>query len=436
MLDFESRNGTVGAADSETVEKGRREILEQARSQKLKVKPQGRPRLDVPPTPTAEGGEQAPALALFCFEEPESAVGRFVANLAGALARRKLGVHVFTRRAFEAAPAVSVHTVGDGPEGDLPAQVQEFTHRASNAFLKQFEATAAPVTLLGAEWSSFPTLSLLRSLKDLPTLLSLHSLERQRSNLTSEVSRYIEEIELAGLRGARAVLLQDPATAEVAKYWAPECADRLVTARQPFPVAPFATNVDPGAVKARYQVGPVDPMILYVGDLNERYGPDLLLKAMPGILKNNKQARLVVAGDGDQYWRLRVFARYLLLEHAVRLAGSVEGQAAYELIQAADVVVVPSRETTPWWPIQAAWAARRPVVATHNAAPGLVEHGQDALLVYPSENSLVWGIEHVLFQPEVARELGRKGHEKLEERFGWNGVAAQVEELLATPVAR
>src|SRR5262249_56506784 len=123
--------------------------------------------------------------------------------------------------------------------------------------------------------------------------------------------------------------------------------------------------------------------------------------------------------------------RYLLLEHAVRLVGSVEGQGMYELIQAADVVVVPSREATPWWPIQAAWAARRPVVTTHNAAPGLVEHSQDALLVYPSENSLVWGVEQVLFQPEVARKLGRKGHEKLEQRFGRNGVAVQVEDALA-----
>jgi glycosyltransferase involved in cell wall biosynthesis len=435
MREFESRNGTVGGPETETVEQDRREILDRARSHKVKAKHQGRPRL-APPTPTGAGGQETPALALFCYEDPGSAVGRFVANVAGALARRKVPVHVFARGAFEAAPGVSVHAVGDGPEADLPAQVQEFTHRATNAFLKQFELATAPVTLLGAEWSSFPALALLRGIKNLPTLLAVHSLERQRSDVSSDVSKYVEEIELDGLRAARAVLVQDPATVEVARYWAPECADRLVTARQPFPVAPFATNVDPGMVKSRYEVGPVDPTILYVGDLSERYGPDLVLKAMPAILKNNKQARLIVAGAGDQYWRLRVFTRYLLLEHAVRLPGSVEGQAAYELIQAADVVVVPSREATPWWPIQAAWAARRPVVATHNAAPGLVEHGQDALLVYPSENSLVWGVEQILFQPELARELARKGHEKLEERFGWNGVAAQVEELMATPVAR
>ena len=61
--------------------------------------------------------------------------------------------------------------------------------------------------------------------------------------------------------------------------------------RQPRPL-------DAGAVKARYQVGPIDPTILCVGDLDDKYGPDLLVKAMPGILKNHKQARLVVRQRG------------------------------------------------------------------------------------------------------------------------------------------
>src|SRR5262249_11897267 len=163
--------------------------------------------------------------------------------------------------------------------------------------------------------------------------------------------------ELRGLREAGAILVNQPATAEVAKYWVPECADRLVSARQPFPVATFDSTFDPGAIKARYQVGPIDPTILFLCDLSEHYGPDLLGKAMPGVLKNPKQARLIVVGDGGLYWPLRVYSRYLLLEHAVRLVGHVEGQPLQELIQAADMIVVPSRESTPWWPIQAAWAA-------------------------------------------------------------------------------
>jgi glycosyltransferase involved in cell wall biosynthesis len=393
------------------------------------------------PAGDANGNEtpadDRPALAVFCFEDPESVVGRFMAHVSRALARRQVAVHAFVRRGFAAeGTGLHLHELGACGEGDLLAQVQEFTHRACNAFLGLFPAGSPPVTLLGHEWSAVPSLSLLRGLAPYDALLSLHSLERQRGGLDSDLSRQIDALEAAGLRQARAVLVQDPATAEVAKYWVPECAPRIGCARQPFPAEKFHSRLDPGAVKARFQVGPVDPTILYLGDLDERYGPDLLVKAMPAVLKDVKQARLVVVGDGALYWPLRVYARYLLLEHAVRLPGHLEGQALYELIAAADVVAVPSRASTPWWPIQAAWAAGRPVVATHVAAPGLLEHEQDAVLVHPAENSCVWGIERVLFDAGLRQTLAGKGAAKLEERFGWGSVAAQVEELLGVPAAR
>jgi glycosyltransferase involved in cell wall biosynthesis len=408
--------------------------------------PNGAPRTEnrlrtaLPVLPTVNGyvphHDARPTLAVFCYEEPDSAVGRCLAKTVTALARRQLPIHLFARHAFDLEAAdVQVHTVGDGDGEDLPAQVEEFTKRACNAFLRQFVNGSTHVALMGCEWSTVQALSILRGIKNVGTILSLHSLERQRSDMSSDVSKHIEAIELAGLREARAVLVHEPAVLEVARYWVPECADRMVQARPRFPVGQFESDLDPGAIKARYQVGPVDPTILYVGDFSERYGPDVLMKAMPAILKNHKQARLILVGDGTLYWPLRVYARYLLLEHAVRLVGDVHGQALYELIQAADIIAVPSREPTPWWPILAGWAARRPVVATHEAAPGLVEHEQDSVLFYPSENSCVWGIERVLFDPELGRALGDKGRRKLEERFGWNGVADQVAEMMGVTAA-
>jgi glycosyltransferase involved in cell wall biosynthesis len=392
------------------------------------------------PAPAANGTangngathEPTPTLAVFCYADPHSPVGRSAARTVAALVRRQVPVHLFARHDFgDALPGAAVHAVGDCPEGDLVDSAQEFTRRACNAFLQHFVDGSNHVTLLGYEWSSVPALSILRGVKNLGCVLSLDSLERQRSDMSSDLSRRIAAIELSGLREARSVLVQNPAAGEVARYWAPECADRLVPARQPFPADQFNTGVDPGAIKARYQVGPVDPTILYVGDLSHRYGPDLLVKAMPTVLRNHKQARLIVCGDGDLLWPLKVYARYLLLEHAVRVPGSVEGRAMCELVQAADIIAVPSREATPWWPILAGWAAGRPVVATHEAAKGLVEHEKDSVLWYPNENSCVWGIERALYDPDLCRTMAEGGRAKLERRFGWEGVADQVVELMA-----
>jgi glycosyltransferase involved in cell wall biosynthesis len=375
--------------------------------------------------------DNRPVLAVFCYEAPDSLIGRQTAQTINALTRRQIAIHLFCRDDFDSvAPGAHVHAVGDCGEGTLLGQVQEFAHRACNQFLKQFPSGSSPITLMGYEWSAVPALSLLRGIKNLSSFLCLHSLERQRSDMTGDLSLRIEEIEWTGLREARNIIVQEAATAEIAKYWVPECGDRILTARPRFPAHLFAKELDPGQIKARYQVGPVDPTVLFVGDLSERYGPDILLKSLPAALKNNKQVRLALVGDGTLYWPLRVYTRYLLLEHAVRFVGDLQGEPLHELIQAADVLVVPSRESTPWWPIQAAWAARTPVVATHHAAPGLVEHEKDSILFYPAESSCVWGIERVLFDPTMRSQIVEGGSENLEERFGWSCVAEQIEELM------
>jgi glycosyltransferase involved in cell wall biosynthesis len=371
------------------------------------------------------------ALALLCYEDPASEIGRYVGKLAAALAERHIPLHLFSPMAFGlSAPGVHVHALGEPTEGGLLDRVQEFSRRASNAFFRQFPTGADPVTLLGFEWSTVPALSLLRGTRNVDFLLSLDSLERQRSDMGGETSRQIEEIERTGLREARAILLHRPAAADAARSLVPECAGRISLAPELFPVEPFALSLDPGAVKARYQVGPVDPTILYIGDMDERHGPDVLMKSVPAILKNHKQARFIFVGDGDLYWPLRVQARYLLLEHAVRLAGNVQGQELEELVRAADIIAVPSRENTEWWQIQAGWAAERPVVASHDIAGELLEHEQDCVRIYPNPSSCVWGIERVLYDAELGRAIGRKGRAKLEERFGWGNVATHVEGLI------
>jgi glycosyltransferase involved in cell wall biosynthesis len=435
MLPSEKANGTHTAPGPEVNGQHYRNgatvgVLNGKKESRLNGVPQA-------PSPSGEAPshESRRTMALFCYHS-EGRVGEFITELADALVRRRIDVHIFTPCGFGMSVAgVSMHVVGESDAAELLDQVEQFTHRAVNAFLKQFPVGTAPVGLMGFEWSSAQVLSILRGIRRLDAILSLHSVERQRSDVTGELGQRIETIELNGVREASAVLVHEQATGDVIRQWMPESSERIVTVRPMFPMEEFEQELDPGAIKARYQVGPVDPTILYVGDLDERYGPDLLVKAMPVLLRNNKQVRLIVVGQGTQFWPLRVYTRYLLLEHAVRLVGSVEGAPMCELMQAADVVVVPSREPTPWWPILAAWAARRPVVATHDAAPGLLVHEQDSVLCYANINSCVWGAERVLFDPDCAALIGRQGRRKLEDRFGWNAVAAQVEELLGVAQA-
>jgi len=382
------------------------------------------------PREPSPSGENRRIYAMFCYEDPNSAVGQAVALLTQAIAKCETPVHIFARHAFELnMPGVYMHAMGEGSEDSLFARIQEFTRRACNAFLREFH-DGAQVSLIGFEWSSIPAVSLLRAIKNAGFVLSLHSLERQRTNLIEGIGRYIEETELAGLREARLVLCHDPATADIAKRCVPECAERIEVMTPMTMIQEFQFSLDPGEVKKRFQVGPTDPTILFVGDLSETYGPDLLLKAMPKILPNHKQARCILIGNGELLWPLRIQSRYQLLDYAVRLAGHLDGQALRELIYAADVVVVPSRQATPWWPIEAAWAANRPVVTTPEAAPALVIPDQDAAVVHADEASIAAGIERVLADPDFARAIAGEGRARLKERYSVNKVMARIEEKM------
>jgi glycosyltransferase involved in cell wall biosynthesis len=96
---------------------------------------------------------------------------------------------------------------------------------------------------------------------------------------------------------------------------------------------------------------------LFVGDLSERKGFDLLLKAIPELLSDFEH--VTVAGDGPMASQVDALSRR---NRQIRYLGFVEGGTLLAAIRASSVVLVPSRKDP--WPLVAAEAltAGRPVV--------------------------------------------------------------------------
>src|SRR5208282_3814782 len=145
------------------------------------------------PISAAEQDDDRPGgqavFAAFCYEDPDSFIGRYVSQTVADLAENGTTVYLFARRHFPVdEPGVRTHAVGECAGEGMLGSVQEFTRRAANAFLRQFPAGTEGVTLLGYEWSTVPTLSLLHALRDLPAVASFHSLEWERSDMSGESS--------------------------------------------------------------------------------------------------------------------------------------------------------------------------------------------------------------------------------------------------------
>ena len=410
-------------------------VVEQPVAKKPEVVATPKP-VPVPAKPSRSSpatAADARMLCVFCYEEADSVIGRYVINTSNFLASRGTTVHIFSRQPFpQVDSGVHVHAVGEDAGDDLIDRVRSFARRATAAFDTQFARVPSNMILMGHEWAAIPVLSEIAPRHELRSVLSLHSLETQRSDMTSALSQEIHKLEAEGLKSATSVLIQENAAAAHAVASTPDCAKRLVYAYRPFATRPIVPDFDAGTIKARYQIGPIDPTVLYIGDLDDRHGPDVLMKAIPQVLKNIKQARFIFVGDGQLQWPLRVHARYLLLEYAVRIVGHVSGDALLDLIQAADVIAVPSRAQTEQWPILAAWAAKRPVLSTQAMSGNLLEHEANSVVAYANENSMVWGVERLLFDEGLRKKISENGFKTLENRFGWNCAAEQLETLMAT----
>jgi glycosyltransferase involved in cell wall biosynthesis len=164
-------------------------------------------------------------------------------------------------------------------------------------------------------------------------------------------------------------------------------------------------------------------------------GVDLLIEAIPDVLKDFPNAKFVFIGDGYMKSQLEKRVNELNLWHAVRFTGYIPDDWKLKIIKASDAVVVPSRNEPFGIVVLEAWSAGKPVIATHGTGAGeLVWHGVTGYRVYQAPNSIAWGIKEILRNPEHARWMGEKGMYAAEKVFNWDNVAEQTikvyEELL------
>ena len=69
----------------------------------------------------------------------------------------------------------------------------------------------------------------------------------------------------------------------------------------------------------------MDPTVLFSGRLAVQKGPDLLLEAVPGLLRHYPNAKFVFAGDGHMRGDLERRSHQLGVAHATRFLGYHNG---------------------------------------------------------------------------------------------------------------
>jgi glycosyltransferase involved in cell wall biosynthesis len=181
------------------------------------------------------------------------------------------------------------------------------------------------------------------------------------------------------------------------------------------------------------------PLVLGIGRLVEKKGFEDLVRACSLLVRQGRDFRAVVVGDGALRRQLEKLARELGIAEVFHFAGALPREDVAPLYRRAAVVAVPSvvssngdREGLPTVLVEA-MAAGAPVVATNS--PGIKElahHERTSLVVREHDPpGLADAIRRILDEPVLADSLAQAARAQVEERFDVRNNAARLHELIA-----
>lgn len=170
--------------------------------------------------------------------------------------------------------------------------------------------------------------------------------------------------------------------------------------------------------------------ILFLGRLTREKGVYDLLEAFAALPRGLTQWRLILAGNGDSegVWQ-RI--EELHLEREVELAGWVGKDKKLELLNVADVVVLPSYFEGMPMAILEGMAAGIPVVSTDvGGIPDVVRDSVNGLLFSPGDvAALTKCLDRLARDREFARRLGNAGRKCVESDFSVSVVLQRLENI-------
>jgi glycosyltransferase involved in cell wall biosynthesis len=191
---------------------------------------------------------------------------------------------------------------------------------------------------------------------------------------------------------------------------------------------------DVEAIRAKYGIKPDEKMVLFLGRLTWVKGVTNLVQAMPMILEDYPNTKLVILGKGEQ--------QNDIIETANRLGINGNFACKFEFVPenerilhyaAADVCVFPSTYEPFGIVSLEAMSMAKPIVVGAQGVTGFREQvlssGSDQNGVHVNGGNpadIAWGIKEVLFDSERALKWGENGRKRVLQYFTWRKAAEQT----------
>lgn len=190
----------------------------------------------------------------------------------------------------------------------------------------------------------------------------------------------------------------------------------------------FANPLDLAALREKYAGKKI---LLTVGGLKQRKGQDLVIRALPQIIKGAPDVKYLIVGEGHFKTDLKTLANELGVSGYVEFSGTVRGDELVRYFQLCDIYVHTPRVVTLNFEgfgivYLEAGAAGKPVVATDaGGVRDAVLENETGLIVGDGDIAgITAAVLRILQDPELAERLARGGKDYA-AKHKWEDIAGR-----------
>jgi glycosyltransferase involved in cell wall biosynthesis len=270
-----------------------------------------------------------------------------------------------------------------------------------------------------------------------PLVSTIHATEHGRNNgIHSDIQHYVNEQERRLTDESWEVIVcTDYMRQEVSRlFQIPE--QKINVVYNGIRAAKKLVGIDLSDLRRKF-AQPQEAIVYYVGRMTHEKGIAQLLNAAPQVIEAMQgKVRFVIIGGGDTgHYQLQV--ERLGITNYFQFTGFMPDWELDRFQTIADCAVFPSLYEPFGIVALESFAAKVPVVVSDSGGlPEVVQHGVTGIVTQANNpDSIAWGILQVLQRPDYALSLVENAYRDLYERFSWDRLARQTEEIYDRVVA-
>jgi glycosyltransferase involved in cell wall biosynthesis len=187
-------------------------------------------------------------------------------------------------------------------------------------------------------------------------------------------------------------------------------------------------------LRKRYGISDNENMLFFIGRLVTVKGIYNLVKAMPNILEDFPNSKLVILGIGDMEWELKSLSKELNIQDKVIFRTEfVDEKERIIHYAASDCVILPSSYEPFGIVCTESMSMEKPTVVGANGTSGfreqIIPDGENKCGIHINPhhpNDIAWGVKEILKLEDKGRLIGKNARERVLDTFSWESVAKRT----------